>query len=55
VLMLDKSRCLILPDLRLYAGDGYYEDYSDSGSNIDLELLLCAHISEPLEDGGGTR
>lgn len=36
---LDKSRCLILPDLRLYAGDIYYQDYSDSRSNIDLEFL----------------
>lgn len=35
---LNKSRCLILPDLRLYAGDDYYEDYLDSKSNIDLEF-----------------
>ena len=44
---LDKSRCLILPDLRLYAGDIYYQDYSDSRSNIDLEFLQKYQLRFP--------
>ena len=44
---LDKSRCLILPDLRLYAGDDYYEDYLDSRSNIDLEFLQKHQLRFP--------
>lgn len=44
---LDKSRCLILPDLRLYAGDAYYQDYLDSRSNIDLEFLQKYQLRFP--------
>ena len=44
---LDKSRCLILPDLRLYAGGDYYEDYSNNRSNIDLEFLQKYQLRFP--------
>lgn len=44
---LYKSRCLILPDLRLYAGGDYYEDYTDNRANIDLEFLQKYQLRFP--------
>ena len=34
-----KLRCIVLPDLRLYAGDEYYQDYSNSELDIEMEFL----------------
>lgn len=42
-----KLRCLVLPDLRLYAGDEYYQDYSNSELNIELEFLQKYQLKFP--------
>lgn len=42
-----KLRCIVLPDLRLYAGDEYYQDYSNSDFDIEIEFLQKYQLRFP--------